>query len=111
MMIRFILGAAVVLAIQPVAFGQRTTTDPFPTPITSIEGVITVGFTEFATIPPSGDAAPRVMTMLHDAATKRSFASDMIAKLASISLDGKLVTPFLALNKRDGTIRQLVPGR
>ena len=89
---------AVVLVVASAVLAQ-VTNDPFPTPIPATEGVIAVKFAEFATIPSStaNNAAPRIMTMLHEPGTQRYFASDMIGKLYAISADGKTVTPYLDL--------------
>ncbi len=75
----------------------QVTTDPFPQPIPATEGVITVKFAEFATIPDFNGAAPRLMTMLNEPGTRRLFVSDMNGKLYSVSYDGKTVTPYLDL--------------
>jgi len=73
----------------------QTTNDPFPKAIPASEGVITVNFVEFATIPSEGTAAPRVMQMLNEPGTKRLIVSDMVGKLYAVSYDGKTVTPYL----------------
>jgi len=73
------------------------TTDPFPKPIPTTEGVIRVRFAEFATIPDFNGAAPRIMTMVYEPGARRLFASDMNGKLFVISADGKTVTPYLDL--------------
>jgi hypothetical protein len=85
-----------VLLMPYVAFAQ-TTTDPFPDPIAATDGVIKVKFVEFATIPETGSAAPRVMQLVNEPGTKRLFVSDMTGRLYSISYDGKTVTPYLDL--------------
>jgi hypothetical protein len=79
----------------------QVTTDPFPQPIAATEGVITVRFAEFATIPDFGGAAPRLMTMLNEPGTRRLFVSDMNGKLYSVSYDGKTVAPYLDLTAAD----------
>ncbi|MBI1873566.1 MAG: hypothetical protein HYS05_06720, partial [Acidobacteria bacterium] len=39
----------------------QTTTDPFPTPIAAVDGVIRVNFVEFASIPDVDGQAARIM--------------------------------------------------
>jgi glucose/arabinose dehydrogenase len=72
--------------------------DPFVAPIEATEGVITVNFVEFATVPDVNGRAPRLMHFADEPATKRIFVSEMIGGLYSISYDGKTVTPFLDVN-------------
>ena len=85
-----------VLLITCPAFAQ-TTSDPFPDPIAATDGVIKVKFAEFATIPETGTAAPRVMQLVNEPGTQRLFVSDMTGRLYSVSYDGKTVTPYLDL--------------
>jgi Glucose / Sorbosone dehydrogenase len=89
------------LFLMSIAASAQVTNDPFPTPIPASDRVISVKFTEFATIPDFNGAAPRIMTMLHEPGTKRFFASDMNGKLYAISADGKTVTPYLDLTSPD----------
>ena len=94
------LAIAVVCVVMTVAFSQ-VTSDPFPTPISATDRVIPVKFVEFATIPDFNGAAPRIMTMLYEPATRRYFASDMNGKLYAINSDGKNVSLFLDLTAAD----------
>src|SRR5687767_8449965 len=96
---------AVMLVVASAVLAQ-VTNDPFPTPIPATEGVIAVKFAEFAIIPSStaNNAAPRIMTMLHEPGTQRYFASDMTGKLYAISADGKTVTPYLDLTAADWSV-------
>jgi hypothetical protein len=89
-----------VLLTSIEGFAQ-VTNDPYPTPIPAGDGVISVRFTEFATIPDFNGAMPRIMTMLHEPGTGRYFASDMNGRLYAISSDGKAVTLFLDLTAPD----------
>jgi hypothetical protein len=93
-----VIGAVLLAACTSLA--QRSG-DPFPNPIPTADGVITVKFAEFATIPDFNGAAPRIMTMLNEKGTQRLFASDMNRKLYSISNDGKTGTPYLDLTAAD----------
>ena len=92
------IAGALLLSIVVLA---QVTNDPFPTPIPASDGVISVKFAEFATIPDFNGAAPRIMTMLHEPGTQRFFASDMNGRLYAINSDGKTVTQFLDLTSAD----------
>ena len=88
--------AVLVLGLITAALHlQAQAVDPFPQPINTTEGVIRVGLTEFATLPPQGSAAARMMTMVNEPGTRRMFVSDMHGLLYSVSYDGKVVTPYL----------------
>jgi Glucose / Sorbosone dehydrogenase len=100
---------ATVLLVSTTAFAQ-VTNDPFPTPIPPTDRVISVKFTEFATIPDFNGAAPRIMTMQHEPGTQRFFASDMNGKLYAISPDGKTVTLYLDLTAADWKVNVQAQG-
>lgn len=87
---------AAVLLGSP-AFTQ-TTTDPFPTPIAAVDGVIRVNFVEFASIPEVDGQAARMMLLVDEPGTRRLFVNDMRGPLYSVSYNGKTVTPYLDLN-------------
>ena len=87
---------ALSLLTVSISFAQSTT-DPFPNPIPATDRVISVRFSEFATIPDFNGAAPRLMTMVNEPGTRRFFVSDMNGKVYSISTDGKTVNPYLDL--------------
>src|SRR5262245_21027435 len=91
---------AAALLMTNCAFAQ-TTNDPYPTPINTTNGVITVQFAEFATIPDSAGAAPRVMQMVFEPATRRFFVIDMTGPVYSVSSDGKTVTRYMDINAPD----------
>jgi hypothetical protein len=91
-----ILVAAVFFA-SPV-FAQSTT-DPFPTPINTNDGVIVVNFAEFATIPtPADGEAPRMNTLVVEPGTRRMFVNTMRGSIYSLSYDGKTVAEYLDIN-------------
>jgi hypothetical protein len=77
---------------------SQSTKDPFPAPIPASDGVITVNFTEFATVPSVGNQAPRMMLLLDEPGTHRLFVNTMRGEIYSISYDGKTVTPYLDIN-------------
>ena len=85
------------LLIAAPASGQGTN-NPFEKPIAATDGVVTVNFVEFATIPDISGEAPRMMTMVDEPGTKRLFVSTMRGPIFSLSYDGKTVTPYLDVN-------------
>src|SRR5882672_11300012 len=90
-----ILIAALLIAAP--ALGQGTN-NPFATPIAAADGVITVNFVEFATIPDIGNEAPRMMLLVDEPGTRRMFVNTMRGPLYSVSYDGKTVTLYLDVN-------------
>jgi hypothetical protein len=92
-----VIVAALVFASPALA---QTTNDPFPQPIAATEGVITVKFVEFASIPDiAGQAQPaRMMLMIDEPGTHRLFVNDMRGPLYSVSYDGKTVTQYVDIN-------------
>jgi hypothetical protein len=81
-----------------VPSGPGRSNNPFTDPIPATEGVIAVGYTEFATIPDVGPAAARMNLLLDEPGTKRLFVNTMTGTLYSVSYDGKSVTPYLDVN-------------
>jgi hypothetical protein len=80
----------------PLPPGQ--TNDPFPGPIAAAEGVIRVGFAEFASLPDIDGVAARMMNLVDEPGTRRLFVNDMRGPLYSVSHDGKAVTLYLDVN-------------
>jgi len=89
--------AGFVLLVASSALAQ-TTTDPFPTPIPTSDGVITVSFREFATLPDINGDAARMMLLVDEPGTRRLFVNDMRGPLYGMAADGKLVTLYLDVN-------------
>ena len=85
-----------VLLATPVA--AQTTTDPFPAPIRATEGVIRVGFREFAQVPDIGGEAARMMLMASEPGAARYFVNDMRGPLYRVSADGRSVTLYVNLD-------------
>jgi hypothetical protein len=73
------------------------TDDPFPTPIAATEGVVTVSFREFASLPDVDGEAARTMHLVDEPGTKRLIVSDMNGLLYTVSYNGQTVTPYLDL--------------
>ena len=82
-------------APPPLPTGQ--TNNPFPQPIVSTEGVITVTLREFAALPEINGVAARAMTLVEEPATRRLFVSDMHGLLYVLDADGKTVSQYLDL--------------
>lgn len=74
-----------------------TTDDPFLTPIAATEGVVTVSFREFASLPEVNGEAARTMHLVDEPGTKRLVVSDMNGPLYTVSYNGQTVTPYLDL--------------
>ena len=85
----------------------KITNDPFPEPIQAKEGVITVRFVEFASLPDiPGQAQPaRMMTLVNEPGTRRLFVNDMRGPLYSVSYDGKTVTKYLDVNAEEWGVK------
>ncbi|MGE3706843.1 MAG: sorbosone dehydrogenase family protein [Vicinamibacterales bacterium] len=81
----------VTLGVMPAAWAQ----DPFPAPIAADRAVLTVRVRPFATIPGQDGAAPRLMTLVDHAASRRLFVSDMRGPIYTVSHDGRTVRPYV----------------
>src|SRR5687767_2909388 len=83
-------------APAPLPAGQ--TNNPFPQPIDTTRGVITVTLREFAALPDINGVAARAMTLVEEPGTRRRlFVSDMHGLLYVLSPDGRTVSPYLDL--------------
>jgi hypothetical protein len=71
--------------------------DPFPEPIEATEGVIIVGYTEFATLPDVGGERARPMRLVDESVSERLFVNDMQGPIYTISYDGE-VGRYLDIN-------------
>jgi hypothetical protein len=85
-------------ALIPSDVLAQATNNPFPTPIPASDGVITVKFAEFASIPDANGEAPRMMRLLDEPGTRRLFINTMRGSLYSVSYEGKTVTEYLDVN-------------
>jgi glucose/arabinose dehydrogenase len=93
------VGLAAVSAMGAAAAVQQISNDPFPAPIETTQGVVTVNFVEFAAIPDAANGqAPRMMHLTDEPATRRIFVSTMAGPLYSVSYDGKTVKEYLDVN-------------
>lgn len=89
----------------------QTTNDPFPEPIEAINGVITVDFIEFATIPDIGQMPARVMILVDEPDTRRMFVNDMRGPIYTVSYDGQTVTHYIDINADDFDVNVNSSGR
>jgi hypothetical protein len=90
--------AGLALTILPVPAFAQAPNDPFPAPIPASDGVIKVGFVEFASIPDIAGEAARMMLLVDEPGTRRLFVNDMRGPLYSVSYDGRKVTPYVDIN-------------
>ncbi|MGH9201227.1 MAG: PQQ-dependent sugar dehydrogenase, partial [Vicinamibacterales bacterium] len=89
---------ATLLVAASVAGQDAPTNNPFPTPIPTTEGVVTVRAVEFASIPEVGGQPARMMLLVDEPSTRRLFVNDMRGPLYSVSRDGKNVALYLDVN-------------
>jgi len=94
--LRMMLPVAVTFLAMPLL--AQTTNNPYPDPIETVEGLITVGFTEFATLPDVDGAPARMMSWVDEAGTGRFFVSDMRGPIYHVSLDGSQLGLYVDVN-------------
>ena len=90
-----VMVAALLVASPTLA---QTTNDPFSVPIAAVDGVIKVGFVEFASIPDIDGEPARMMLLVDEPGTRRMFVNDMRGPIYSVSYDGQTVTRYLDIN-------------
>ena len=64
-----------------VPSGPGRSNNPFTTPIPATEGVVTVKFREFASLPPAGGQPARMNLLLDQSDTRRLFVNTMTGML------------------------------
>ncbi len=79
------------------AAAAQTSNDPFPAPIPSADGVITVNVVEFAVLPDVDGEPARMMLLVDEPGTGRLFVNDMRGLLYHIGYDGRNVALYLDL--------------
>jgi glucose/arabinose dehydrogenase len=94
---------------EPLPAGQ--TNDPFPQPIVTTEGVITVTAREFASLPDVDGVAARMMSLVQEPTSRRLFVSDMHGLLYTVSPDGRTVAPYLDLRDPKWSVAVQSQGR
>ena len=95
---RAFLAFAALTSPFAASLSAQTTNDPFPDPIGDDWAPLVVDYTEFATIPGVGGAAPRMTNVTDEPGTRRIFVNDMVGPITSISYDGRTVTPYVDTN-------------
>ena len=81
--------AVAALLIATPTFAQSAN-DPFPEPIEATEGVVVVGFEEFASLPDIEGAPARPMLLVDEPGTGRLFINDMRGPLYTVTYDGRV---------------------
>ena len=102
-----VMGTALFVAAAACAQG---TNNPFP-PIPTTDGVITVNFVEFASLPDIAGEASRMMLLVDEPGTRRMFVNAMQGPLYSVSYDGKIVTQYLDINLKTWNVSVQSSGR
>ena len=82
------LAVAALLIVTP-AFAQSAN-DPFPDPIRTSEGLIVVGFEEFASLPDMDGEPARPMLLIDEPGSGRMFANDMRGPLYTVTYGGRV---------------------
>ena len=93
----WIAAAALVIAAPAAA---QPVSDPLA-PLRASEGVIRVGYTEFATLPDVDGDAARMMLLVDEPGTARLFVNDMRGRLYTIGYGGGASTEYLNLEARE----------
>ena len=73
--------------------------DPFPEPIETAGGAVTVAVVEFASLPIVEDFPARMMKMIDVPGAERLFVNDAAGVLYGVSYDGAAVTSWLDLRE------------
>ena len=106
------LNALLALAsLLPASLAAQVTNDPFPEPIGSGSAPIVVAFRELATVPGTGQAAPRLMQLVDEPGTRRMFVNDQVGPIYTISYDGRTVTRYVDVNDERWGFRVQSQGR
>lgn len=94
-MLRICLTLGAVVLAAPAH--SQTPGDPYPRPIEATEGVIVVGYSEYAALPDVGGARARPMRLVDEAVAGRIFVNDMQGPIYTISDAGE-VRLYLDIN-------------
>jgi hypothetical protein len=89
---------------QPVP-GVANAADPFPNPIPTTDGVITVNVREFATLPDIDGVPARMMNIVTEPGTRRLMVNDMRGQLYRVSEDGRQVSLYVDLNAHGAAVQ------
>jgi len=89
--------ALLILGLLTTHLFAQTTNDPFSDPIEAFDGIITVGYKEFATLPDIDGEAALAMDLESEPEGKRYFVNDLHGILYTVNESGD-VTEFLDLS-------------
>ena len=89
------LAVAALLTATPAL--SQVPNDPFLDPIEVTEGVIVVGYSEFAVLPDADGETARPMRLVDEPGSRRVFVNDMQGPIYTISYDGE-VELYLDIN-------------
>ncbi len=103
-----VIPTALLLVSTAIA---QTTNDPFPDPIEPSDGVITVDFVEFSSIPDYDGEPARVMILVDEPGTERMFVNDMRGPIYSVSYDGGTVAEYVDIGDAGWDIQVNASGR
>jgi len=93
------------------AVPAQTPTNPLPSPIEAVDGLLEVSFVEFATLPNIDGETARMMLLIDEPGTKRLFVNDMRGPLYSVTYDGRTVTQYLDVNAEHWRVNVQSPRR
>lgn len=79
-----------LLALLLLLPACRSGGNPFPAPIEATEGVIVVGYSDFAVLPNSDGRVPRPMLMVEEPVSGRFFVNDMRGPLLTVTGTGEV---------------------
>jgi hypothetical protein len=88
----------IVASLLLAAPACAQTTNPFREPIRANEGVIQVGYREFATLPDIDGTPARMMLLAPEPGTRNLFVNDMRGPLYRASPDGSAVTLYVNID-------------
>jgi hypothetical protein len=89
------LAAAALLIVTPAV--AQSPNDPFPDPIKTSEGLVVVGYEEFARLPYIDGAPARPMLLIDEPGSGRLFVNDMRGPMYIVTYDGR-VSLYLNIN-------------
>lgn len=88
----------VPLAVLACPAPGQTTANPYDEAINASEGIVTVGFREFATLPEVDGAAARMMLLIPEPGSTSLLVNDMRGPIYRVSADGASVSLYLDIN-------------
>ncbi len=90
-----LLAAAASLLVAPAV---AQTGEPFPMPIDTTGGLITVDIMEFAEVPDAAGDPARMMLLVDEPETRRLFVNDMRGPLYSVDYSGHEVSEYVDID-------------